>query len=160
MDLQTAIHSLSQDLKNEDWFFDISIVRNELVVYTHWMDTEVMKKVPSHIDKHRVLLHFASSKCLKDYKIPPEQLDAQGYSPEELSEIIPLYKSSNTKLTNDLDRLEKICGTHVLGDIFFEAHDGKNAVTNWSARYPEVRKEMDRLLEEYGFDVIYEEIEL
>jgi hypothetical protein len=63
-------------------------------------------------------------------------------------------------LQDELDRLEKICGTNTLSDIFFEIKDGKNAITNMSSRFPDVRKSMDKLYDTYGFDVLYEELEL
>ena len=62
-------------------------------------------------------------------------------------------------LQKELDRLEKSCGSRTLQDIFYEVQDGKNAVTNMSARYPEVRQTMEKLYDEYGFDVIYEELD-
>ena len=160
MDLHSAIDSLSQELKNEDWFFDISIIRNEIVVYAYWMNAEVMNKVPSSIGGYRVLLHFAICNLQKDYKVPADQLTASGYNSEELAELIPLHKSSNTELISNLDCLEKICGAHILESIFFEEHDGKNAITNWSNKYPKVRQRIHHLYEKYGFDAIYDEIEI
>lgn len=62
-------------------------------------------------------------------------------------------------LTDEIDRLEKLCGSNILQDIFYEIQDGKNAVTNLSARYPEVRQRMEKLHAKYGFDVIYEELD-
>jgi hypothetical protein len=63
-------------------------------------------------------------------------------------------------LTDELDKLEKICGTNILGDIFFEIHDGSNAVTNLSIKYPEVREKLQSLYHQFGFDILYEELEL
>lgn len=62
-------------------------------------------------------------------------------------------------LTDELDRLEKLCGSNVLQDVFYEVHDGENAVTNLSARYPEVRRRVQKIYDKYGFDVIYEELD-
>ena len=62
-------------------------------------------------------------------------------------------------LQNELTRLEKICGSYTLQDIFYEIQDGKNAVTNMSARYPEVHTRLQKLYSLYGFDVIYEELD-
>lgn len=62
-------------------------------------------------------------------------------------------------LQRELDKLEKECGSYTLQDIFYEVQDGKNAVTNMSARYPNVRKGLERLYNLYGFDVIYEELD-
>jgi hypothetical protein len=62
-------------------------------------------------------------------------------------------------LTDELDRIERSCGSNVLQDIFYEVHDGTNAVTNLSARYPEVRQRVQKLYDKYGFDTIYEELD-
>lgn len=63
-------------------------------------------------------------------------------------------------LQSELEKLEKICGTHTLSEIFFEEHDADRAITNISARYPEVRKSIHKLYQTYGFDLLYEELEL
>lgn len=76
---------------------------------------------------------------------------------EELSQVIE--NKSLQFLQNSLEKLEKDCGSFVLQDIFYEIHDGKNAVTNNSTRYPEVRKKLEKLYREYGFDVIYDELD-
>lgn len=86
-------------------------------------------------------------------------VDGELIDKEELERERELELSVRT-LTDELDRLEKLCGSNILGEIFFEENDGKNAVTNLSAKYPEVRKRIHRLYELYGFDVIYEELEL
>lgn len=62
-------------------------------------------------------------------------------------------------LQDELDKLERLCGSYTLNDIFYEIQDGKNAVTNMSARYPEVRTRLEKLYKMYGFDVIYEELD-
>lgn len=68
-------------------------------------------------------------------------------------------EQSMRHLQNELERLEKVCGSFTLQDIFYEVQDGKNAVTNMSSRYPEVRQSLDKLFVEYGFDIIYEELD-
>lgn len=62
-------------------------------------------------------------------------------------------------LTDELDKLERLCGSNILQDIFYEVHDKGNAVTNLSAKFPEVRQRMEKLHDKYGFDIIYEELD-
>lgn len=62
-------------------------------------------------------------------------------------------------LTDELDKLERLCGSNILQDIFYEVHDRGNAVTNLSAKFPEVRQRMEKLHDKYGFDIIYEELD-
>lgn len=82
---------------------------------------------------------------------PESTLDEVVGSEEEEKSILYLQR--------ELDKLEKLCGSYTLNDIFYEIQDGKNAVTNMSARYPEVRTRMEKLYSLYGFDVIYEELD-
>lgn len=84
------------------------------------------------------------------------------YTPDEddLEELPSSFLISDIGvLARELDRLERICGSNILQDIFYEIHDGKNAVTNLSARYPDVKDALTQLYDEYGFDVIYEEMD-
>jgi hypothetical protein len=46
----------------------------------------------------------------------------------------------------------------IVAAIFFETHDGKNAVTNYSEQYPNVRQRMEKLYNTFGFDVLYDKI--
>ena len=57
-------------------------------------------------------------------------------------------------LIKELDRLERICGSNTMQDIFYEVHDQANAVTNSSSKFPEVRRRMESLYQKYGFDII------
>lgn len=68
-------------------------------------------------------------------------------------------EKSVNHLIAELDKLERQCGSNSLQDIFYEIHDGINAVTEWSKRYPDVRKTLEKLYQQYGFDVIYEELD-
>jgi hypothetical protein len=68
-------------------------------------------------------------------------------------------ESSIETLTDELDRLEKICGSNILQDIFYETHDGKNAVTNLRAKFPDVHQGLLELYAQYGFDTIYNELD-
>jgi hypothetical protein len=62
-------------------------------------------------------------------------------------------------LIKELDRLERICGSNHMQDIFYEVHDQDNAVTNLSSKFPDVRRRMESLYKKYGFDIIYEEMD-
>jgi hypothetical protein len=52
-----------------------------------------------------------------------------------------------------------MCGSNIMQDIFYEVHDKENAVTNLSAKFPDVRKSMEKLYAQYGFDLIYENMD-
>lgn len=173
MDYNQAVDHLSQRFKAKDWFYDIGQDQyGRIVVYVHYMNYETLHDIPDQLGKYQVLVHFAASilaskeqffakPALTDIKTgtlppPPE---------EQIVDVVGSVVGADTEekslryLQDELDRLEKMCGSYTLNDIFYEIQDGKNAVTNMSARYPEVRTRLEKLYKMYGFDVIYEELD-
>ena len=160
-----------------------------IVVYANWINSEVYRLVPDNVEKFQVLIHFAGSKTAtreqfvntpspRTQSVPPDLIsifdnaakEAQangidtgfGQMFDELDQVVGAEVEENKSLLhlqNELTRLEKVCGSFTLQDIFYEIQDGKNAVTNLSSRYPEVHQAMKRLFDKYGFDVIYEELD-
>jgi hypothetical protein len=187
MEKSEAMEQLSQKFKGLDWFYDIGLDQyGRIVVYAHWINSEIYKLVPDKIEKFQILLHFAGSKTatreqfvtspnapgsgLKPFVESIEEAQAKGIDTGfgqmldegELDQIVGAEVEENKSLLhlqNELTRLEKACGSYTLQDIFYEIQDGKNAVTNLSSRYPEVHQAMKKLFDEYGFDVIYEELD-
>lgn len=188
MSISEGMDQLSQQFKGRDWFYDIGTDQyGRLVVYVKYMCHETLNEIPDKAGGIQVLVHFASSKTAtrEQFVDSPTPKTSIALSPEEFlekareaqakgadvgvgqmldeldQELLPIEEVKSLQyLQNELGRLEKICGTNTLSDIFFEIKDGKNAVTNLSARYPEVRTRMENLFDEYGFDVIYEELEM
>lgn len=165
-----GMNTLSDLCKGKDWFFDIGADNiGRYVVYVKYMNMETMTLIPGRVDGTQVLVHFAGSLTAKREQFVNDGNAHKMYVPtpiqkpvevdilDELSE--DTEEKSTVYLQNELERLEKICGSFTLQDVFYEIHDGKNAVTNMSARYPEVRTGLERLFEQYGFDVIYEELD-
>jgi hypothetical protein len=174
MDKQEGMDQLDRMYKDREWYHSVGLDQyGRIVVYVKFMNHETLHDIPDNMGKHQVLVHFSGSKTATSAQFvsqpqapgatlkahvpeadPPEPLDivteVAGTEEEEKS---ILY------LQNELSRLEKICGSYTLQDIFYEIQDGKNAVTNLSARYPEVRQRMEKLYNLYGFDVIYEELD-
>lgn len=188
MSIEEGMDQLSKQFKTKDWFYDVGTDQyGRLVVYVKYMCHETLHDIPDMAGGIQVLVHFAASKTAtreqfvdspsapKPFDMTPLQFyqaakDAQAKGidtgvgqlvdqlDKEVSEEADDEKSIRY-LQNELEKLEKICGSYTLQDIFYEVQDGKNAVTNLSARYPEVRQRMEKLYEMYGFDVIYEELD-
>jgi len=163
MDNTEALSFLRELFKGKDWFYDADMFNGRLVVYTHFMSEEVMKTVPRDVEGKQVLLHFAACKRVTtdSFVVKPVL-----HEPKPVVPVAELVKKSTVDidhemeyLRGELDRLEGMCNSNTLQDIFFEVHDGKNAITNISSKYPDVREEMVILYEDYGFDVIYEELD-
>jgi hypothetical protein len=156
-ELQQFVSTLDQ----YDWFCDVEFDRyNRLVVYVYEFDINFIGSVPQMIGGYHVLFHYAASQS-NQYSVSkpvvpvvPAAIVIKEDSSVEESESVDLEF-----LISELDRLEKICGRNILQDIFYEVHDGKNAVTNLSARFPEVKESLDVLYEEFGFNLIYEELD-
>lgn len=148
---------LSVMLQSKDWFHSVGEDQyGRHVVYTKYMDLDVMNEVPDIWGDKRVLLYFAPADA--GYKNPLTNnglLNLSSLS-EEMIDDLELDKDV---LIQELSRLKQDCGSNIVHDLFYEIHDGKNAITNLSSKFPELRKSVEKLYNEYGFDVIYQEIE-
>lgn len=145
--------SLLKDMfKNKDWFAGAGTDElGRLVVYTHAMNMDTMTSIPDRLNGHYIVVHFATAMPVAKPKLsePPQEPDE--YFVPGAHDIASLVK--------ELERLERICGSHNLQDIFYEIHDGKNAVTDLRYRFPEVWGVLEPLYMKYGFDIIYEELD-
>jgi hypothetical protein len=159
---------LQSTFANKEWFDSVGRDQyGRLTVYVRFMNMETMTGIPSQMNGEQIMVHFAANKAAKSENftlsgsskpvtltpVAEEELDNEGELPSYLLE------SDVGDLIQELERLEKICGTNILQDIFYEIHDGDNAVTSLSIRYPDVKVSLQKLYDEYGFDVIYEEMD-
>lgn len=178
--MQEGLKALETLLDPYEWFYEV-VAEAEVrryVVYVHTMDKSQDSIIPDRMMGHQVVIHFASSApdAKNEFVSRPQIHTLPAYNPfdrvplEIISQRdmetlrgagwVPEAKEINIGvLTDELDYLEKQCGSNVLQDIFYETHDGKNAVTNLRARFPEVYQAMLNLYKEYGFNVIYEELD-
>jgi hypothetical protein len=160
---------LSNTYSKKDWFCEAERESNRYVVYVKYMNIETMTLIPSDLLGKQVVVHFIAYKratreafTTNGTRIPCSKPAAVVVpeAPESMEELSSdLLEVDVDDLVKELDRLERICGSNALQDIFYEEHDQKNAVTNLSARYPEVKLSMHNLYKTYGFDVIYNELD-
>ena len=155
-----TLSSLRSSFEGKDWFNDVDFVQDRIVVYANFMSLDVMKAVPQQVDGKQVLLHFAASKPTQSVSYKPVIEITPLALKETLISDIPSEPNYELEyLQSELDRLELLCNSNTLQDIFFEVHDGINAITNLSSKYPEIRKDMQILYDDYGFDVIYDQLD-
>lgn len=172
MDITKGMQELSALFKGKDWFYDVGTDQyGRLVVYVNWNSEEILRAVPDTAGGVQVLVHFVSSKTARreDFASTPADQssapvadvthEAEYLGEDDLEELPSSMISDIGALARELDRLERACGSNILQDIFYEVHDGAHAVTNVSGKYPEVRMSMEKLYKEYGFDIIYEELD-
>lgn len=161
-----SVEELSSVCQNQDWFSHIG--SNDIgkhIVYVKHLNAKVYAAIPEMVNQTSVLVHFATSinNSLKvDNFIATVDLTKQ--VKENMLNIKPepdfrIKDSQLVELNSELDRLEKICGAYSLQDIFFEIHDKTNAVTNLSIKFPEVRKNLEKLYKTFGFDILYKTLE-
>lgn len=156
---------LKNCLKDKEWFCDVGLTdSNKPVVYVHHMSLDIFDII---ISESKALLlehphiHFSTglsldkSRYVTDLTKPKISWD-DGPEPDFDSEPETFDISL---LTEEVSKLRKVCGDNILSDIFYEVHDGKNAITNLSVKFPEVREALNHLYVEYGFDLIYEQVE-
>lgn len=158
--MEDALNYLRCLVQGKEWFYDVKEDRyHRLVVYTLWQSKEILEFIPSYVDKYQVLIHFA---------ISTKKMETSTFHTESVSDTIPCITHETIPPTDlnidvlimELDRLEKICGVNALESIFYEEHDGKNCITNLSSKYSDVRSSIHVLYEKYGFDIIYNELEI
>lgn len=187
--MDERIEQLTNMFKDRPWFDSVGYEQyGRVVVYVKEMNQETLYDIPSTCLGKQVLTHFAASKTAQadQFKVPPpktvnvlsldeflakaKEAQAAGHdvgvgqmldADDDIEELdSSLLEVDMSHLHDELRKLEKMCHASVLSDIFFEVHDGKNAVTDMSAKYPDVAAKMQALYDEYGFDVLYEELEL
>jgi len=143
---------LNQICDGKDWFNGIDVdTAGRYIVYANFINAEVFQTVPSTLNSKQVLIHFASNKNAK-----AEQF---AFDPNAPTEVIDMDDISISSLISSLDCLKKEYGSFVLETIFFEIHDGDDAITSLSPSYPVARNEMQKLYDQFGFDVLFSEFE-
>jgi len=156
---------LHEKFSGREWFHSVSRDQfGRLVVYVKFMNHETLNDIPLQLDKEHVLVHFMPP---KNEVVPQRQEETPIPLVQfKMSEIEELDRDDLEDdlgdldfLAQELDRLERVCGSNILQDIFYEVHDGKNAITNLSVRFPEVAASMQHLYDTYGFDVVYDELD-
>jgi len=162
------LNDFVSSIEHYDWFCDAEVDNlNRLIVYVSKMDLNFIQKVPDVINGYHILFHFVNAQFSYKNEINLSNTLKNNISLLEKSlirnDLTEQLKSSQEELNVDdlileLDHLRSICGTAILECIFYEEHDGKNAVTNLSAKFPEVRAVIAELYNIYGFDTIYEEL--
>jgi hypothetical protein len=170
--MQEGLKELEVLLDPYDWFYEVVAEARRYVVYVTYMEGSQDTIIPDFVHGHQVVVHFASSApgVHSNYisKVSASGLTALvEYTTQSILDKSHMVLVSTEHdltndirvLTNELDRLEKQCGSNILQDIFYETHDGNNAVTNLGDRYPEVKVSMQKLYNKYGFDTIYNELD-
>jgi hypothetical protein len=176
MDVFQIMDQLKNEFQHKDWFHSVGLDQyGRPVIYVHVMNHETLYDIPDSVDGKQVLTHYAASKLVTIEQFTNKSVTqyVPTYSREiDVSAVVlsdeptvddivgPAEEEKSLRhLQNELDRLEKACGSYTLQDIFYEVHDGPNAVTSMSARHPDVRKSLEKLYKMYGFNVIYEELD-
>lgn len=136
---------LEKRFNDRDWFHSVGNDQyGRVVVYVKYMCHETLHDIPDSVEGKQVLVHFAASKLATR-----EQFTDNGSSSRR--------QSSDADLLNrDVNALVSDFGHDKVRDIFYEIHDGPNALTDLSAKHPYARDVLEKLYEEYGFDVLFD----
>lgn len=168
MDNEKDISWLTELCKDKAWFHKVGLGKHgRLTVYAHYIDRDVESFIPPVTPEGRqVLCHFASDDTLTletfvtvpvKFPILSQFLATQPSAQKEV--VVEEPEKDLNFLTAQLDKLEKECGSNRLQDIFYEIHDGHNAVTDFSREFIDVRNTLEKLYNQFGFDVIYDELD-
>lgn len=164
MSISESLTTVRELCNGKEWFNDVVPGDHDrIIVCVNHMDNETHTLIPDFINNHQVLVHYASYYSIDKDKYTDKQTKLVVVNdlpiPSRSGLVSDVPAPDFDFLVSELDRLERIGGSNILFDVFFEEHDGKNAVTNLSAKYPEIRKSIHDLYEIYGFDIIYDELE-
>lgn len=160
-----AIKHLTEQYSHYDWFDHVDLdSRQRYVVYVKFMNEETIAVSQQNLDGVPVLTAWATSKpsyVKAKYNTVKTLSELRPYTPPapDAPPVVELDEDALDDLVFELDRLERLCGSKSLQDIFYEIHDGRNAVSNVSDKFPYVRSCMNKLYDTFGFDVIYEELD-
>ncbi len=153
MEMDKRLQELSDVLKNYDWFSEVGLDQfGRPVVYVKFMNDEQIQSIPNTIFGKQVLVHLADAKTVSANKyitFYDNKINHLNNEPSFLDEDI-------YRLNKAIKELTMACNSEIIQTIFFELHDGKNAVTNLSSRYRSVRYSLEKLYDEFGFDVLYD----
>lgn len=155
------IQELVSMFSSFDWFHSCGLdSQGRPVVYVKDMSLKILTSVPSKINDKQVLVHFAVSVTANADDFKSNNTLPSLTKPTFVENESSVEESLDySHLIKELDNLESHCDANTLLDIFFETHDGDNAITNFSSKFPEVRKVMEDLYNTYGFDVIFNELD-
>jgi len=144
MKTDDASDYLKREYKYEDWFEDVETdASGRLIVCVNSMHPEI-DNIPDFVDGKQVLVHFSYPKTKYVQASQASQINS-----------MPSKEKQIEGLSRNLSQLKRICGYYTLQDILHEVRDGNNAITNMSSRFPEVRTEMEKLYEQFGFETIH-----
>ena len=139
MSIDDGIEILTSLFFEKDWFVEVEIDKlNRYVVYVSAMNAETMATIPDQMLGRSVVSHFIASK--------PKQ---SAISEDDQEYDLPYL----------MGELARYCGDEDIECIFFECHDGENAVSNKSELHPDARIKMQKLYDIYGFDLIFDHLE-
>jgi hypothetical protein len=147
-----ALKTLVSKFGSQSWFHSAEIEptwKQTVILYAKEMSPEILKAVPERIEDCRVLLHFSSYKELvenakKPIAAPVAMEEKQKKEVEEPT------------LTSRVWALKKICGKENLLSVLNEIN--AKAETKVAEEYPAVLEELTKLDDEFGYDVLYEEL--
>jgi hypothetical protein len=133
---------LERKFGDRDWFHSVGTDQyGRTVVYVKYMCHETLHDIPDTVDGKQVLVHFAG------YLLATREVYTNPNARKQ--EDADVLTSSVKILIGDL-------GKQKVRDIFYEIHDGPNALTQLSDTHPYARDCLDKLYEEYGFDVLFD----
>lgn len=167
MDSSEVMLSLSKQLEKFEWFtgrMEINpILHHSIVVYVKYMNSEVYREVPDVVNGWAIRPWFVGYADCTHVISKPSTLEKMasevGTLPTGMLAAGPPPFESGLDFHHEVWKLSKVCGRSKLEDIFYEIHDGEDAVTNQSANFPEIRTKLEALYDEFGFDVLFDEFD-
>lgn len=159
-----GLNQLANMYKDKDWYHSVGFDKyGRYVLYIKYTCNETLHDLPDFVFGKQLLVHFGASATAKRDQFV-ENLQSVGrimsanlskqLSQEDNEEL------SNTELETAIIALIAKWNADLISEIFFEIHDGPNALTQISEEYPQIRATLEKLYDKYGFDMIHEKLKL
>lgn len=158
MQITEEVKELASRFENKSWFDSVIMDKNRLIAQVKEMNLSILNEIPTTFNGKQVLVHFAGSTKPPVVQVPlfADSKDIL----EELDDEDVLFDDKDLeKLSQEVDELVCSSNFNTVNDIFYEVHDGNNAVTNLSAKNPFIRSKVEELYNKYGFDILFEELD-
>ena len=158
---------LLSSFKDKPWFHSIVPDKSgRLAVLVKEMNLTVLQEIPSFKNNIQILVHFAppTPPVVSNQTLYVNQEDIlEELEDDDLFEIddtavTPVARKPEA-LMNSIDELIGQSNYNIVSDIFYEIHDGSNAVTNLSVKKPEIKAALEKLYLEFGFQAIEKELD-
>lgn len=135
-----SITKLLEKFSTQPWFHSIDEDQfGRIVIYTKYNNDKILSEVPYIWDDKQVLTHFAAYK----------EASQDRYITSLINPLVSIRE--------EIEWCLAYCSADDIIDLLYEIHENEEP-SALGKKYPLIKKTVQKLYDEYGFDVILDEI--